>query len=110
MDQIKNDYQNKDDKMIPYKKLIDTLRNYFTFVTFDQISRAENKVADAMATLASILQLQEHKSRFEFLVEELGYPNYDSLTTKSFVLLLVMTLLTMLPFTPSSATKLFSTT
>ena len=31
-----------------------------------------------MATLASILQLQEHESRFEFLVEELCHPAYDS--------------------------------
>ena len=31
-----------------------------------------------MATLASILQLQEHESSFEFLVEELHYPTYDS--------------------------------
>ena len=31
-----------------------------------------------MATLASILQLQEHESRFEFLVEELRQPTYDS--------------------------------
>ena len=31
-----------------------------------------------MATLASILQLQEYESYFEFLVEELCYPAYDS--------------------------------
>ena len=31
-----------------------------------------------MFTLASILQLQEHESRFEFLVEELRQPAYDS--------------------------------
>ena len=31
-----------------------------------------------MATLASILQLQEHESRFEFLVEELHHLAYDS--------------------------------
>ena len=31
-----------------------------------------------MATLASILWLEEHESHFEFLVEELCYPAYDS--------------------------------
>ena len=31
-----------------------------------------------MATLASILQLEEHESCFEFLVEELCHPAYDS--------------------------------
>lgn len=78
INQINNDYQIKDDKLIPYKRLIDALRNYFTFVTFQQIPRAENKVADSMATLASILQLQEHESPFEFMVEELRQPAYDS--------------------------------
>ena len=34
INQVNNDYQIKDDKLIPYKKLIDSLRNYFTFVTF----------------------------------------------------------------------------
>ena len=78
MNQVNNEYQTKDDKLIPYKKLIDALRNYFTFVTFQQIPRAENKVVDAMATLASILQLQENESQFEFLVEELCHRTYDS--------------------------------
>ena len=31
-----------------------------------------------MATLASLLQLEQHESRFEFLVEELHHPIYDS--------------------------------
>ena len=30
-----------------------------------------------MATLASLLQLEQHESRFEFLVEELHHPIYD---------------------------------
>ena len=77
--QVNNEYQTKDDKLIPYKKLIDALRNYFTFVTLQKIPRGENKAADVMATLASIIQLQEHESWFEFLVEELHHPAYDSL-------------------------------
>ena len=79
INQVNNDYQTKDDKLIPYKKLIDALRNYFTFVTFQQIPRVENKVVDAMVTLSSILQLQEHESQFEFLVEELRHPAYAAI-------------------------------
>ena len=79
INQVNNEYQTKDDKLVPYKKLVDLLRNYFTFVTFQQIPRAENKTTDAMATLVSILQLEEHKSCFKFLVEELRYPAYNSL-------------------------------
>ena len=52
INQVNNDYQTKDDKLIPYKRLIDSLRNYFIRVTFQKIPRAENKATDAMATLA----------------------------------------------------------
>ena len=62
INQVNNEYKTKDEKLIPYNKLIDALRNYFTFVTFQQISRVENKSINAMAILTSILQLQEHES------------------------------------------------
>lgn len=62
INQVNNEYQMKDDKLIPYKRLIDSLRNCFTFVTFQQVPRVENKAIDAMATLSSILQLHEHES------------------------------------------------
>ena len=64
--------------MIPYKKLVDALWNYFTFVTFQQIPRVENKAANAMTTLASILQLQENESCYEFRVNELCNLAYES--------------------------------
>ena len=57
INQVNNEYQTKDENLVPYKKLVDCLRNYFTFVTFQQISRAKNKCVDDMATLASILHL-----------------------------------------------------
>ena len=62
INQVNEEYQTKDDKLIPYKKMVDSLRCYFTFVTFQQIPRTDNKATDAMATLASILQLEQHES------------------------------------------------
>ena len=41
------------------------------------IPGVENKETNAMATLASLLQLEQHESRFEFLVQELHHPIYD---------------------------------
>ena len=55
INQVNNEYKTKDNKLVPYKKLIDALRNYFTFMTFQQILRVKLKAIDAMATLASIL-------------------------------------------------------
>ena len=34
INQVNSDYQTKDNKLIPYKRLIDSLKNYFIFVTF----------------------------------------------------------------------------
>ena len=58
--------------------MVDSLRLYFTFVSFQQIPQEEYKIVDAMDTHASLLQLEQHESIFEFLVEELHHPIYDS--------------------------------
>ena len=47
-------------------------------MTFQQIPRVEKNVVNVVATLSSILQLQEHESQFEFLMEEPPHPTYDS--------------------------------
>lgn len=62
--------------------MVDYLKKYFAFVSFQQIPRSANRAADAMATLASIPELQESNFCFEFLVEELHYLAYDSLETQ----------------------------
>lgn len=55
INQINDDYQTKDDKLMPYKKMVDDFKKYFVEITFEQIPRNDNKAADAMATLASLL-------------------------------------------------------
>ena len=45
---------------------------------FQRIPKVENEADDVMATLFSLIQLEKHESRFEFLVEELHYPIFDS--------------------------------
>lgn len=57
INQINDLYQTRDEKLMPYKRMVDDLKKYFTFVTFQQIPRTTNRAADAMATLASIPQL-----------------------------------------------------
>ena len=49
------------------------LMTSFAHITFQQVPRADNKAADAMATLASLLQMPENDLRHEFLVEMLHY-------------------------------------
>ena len=78
INQVNNVYQTKDDKLVPYKRMVDDLRKYFVQVSLQQVPRADNKAADAMATLASLLQLPENDFRHEFLVDTLHYPAYNS--------------------------------
>lgn len=77
INQVKNDYQRKDDKLKPYKRMVDDFKQYFVEITFEQISSLDNKVANSMATIASLLQTWEHQACYEFLVEELFHPAYD---------------------------------
>ena len=54
--QVNDVYQTKDEKLIPYKRMVDALKKYFISITFEKIPRTENKAADAMATLSTLLQ------------------------------------------------------
>ena len=58
--------------------MVDDMKNYFAHITFHQVPRIDNKVANAMATLASLLQMLENDLRHEFLVETLLYLAYNS--------------------------------
>jgi hypothetical protein len=49
---------------------------------FQQIPRANNKAADAMATIASLVSIPDNQDRYEFLVENLTVPAYDQLESE----------------------------
>ena len=76
INQVNDIYQTKDEKLLPYKRMVDDLKKYFAHITFQQVPRANNKVADVMATLASLLQMPENDLRHEFLVDMLHYLAY----------------------------------
>jgi len=87
INQVNDDYQTKDEKLVPYKWMVEDFKEYFVIISFEQILHIENKVADAMATIASLLKLLENESRYEFLVETMQQPAYDLLETHSICLL-----------------------
>lgn len=62
---------------MPYKMMVEKFKKYFVDISFEQVPRNDNKVADAMDAIAALLQRQENKDRYELLVEELFYPAYD---------------------------------
>lgn len=56
INQINDDYQTKDEKLMPYNKMVDDVKKYFVEITFEQIPRNDNKATNAMTTLTSLLQ------------------------------------------------------
>ncbi|KAH9314996.1 hypothetical protein KI387_023623, partial [Taxus chinensis] len=67
--QVNDEYKVKDEKLIPYKKLVETLKEYFVRITFEQIPRAQNRSADAMATVGSMLCIPPGNNDMPFFVE-----------------------------------------
>ena len=78
INQVNDVYQRKDDKLVPYKQMVDDLRKYFVQVSFQQVPMADNKAIDAMATSDLMLQMPKNEFWHEFLVETLLYQAYDS--------------------------------
>jgi ribonuclease HI len=77
INQVNDEYQTKDDKLMPYKRMIDDFKKYFVEIKFEQIPRINNKAADAMATIASLLQIPDKRCHYEFMVEQVFTPSYD---------------------------------
>jgi len=57
INQVNDDYQMKDDKLIPYKHMVDDFEGYLVIISFKKIPHIKNKVADAMATIALLLDI-----------------------------------------------------
>lgn len=57
--------------------MLDKLKASFTTITFEQILRDQNRAADTMTTIASLLDLPHNSTCYEFLVEQLWIPTYD---------------------------------
>jgi len=55
---------------------VEDLKQHFTKIIFQQIPRANNEVADAMATIASMIAMPEYSPKCGFLVENLFTLSY----------------------------------
>ena len=53
--QARGEWENRDIKLIPYKQCLEDLIKKFKFIKFRYIPRFHNELADALATLASML-------------------------------------------------------
>jgi len=87
--QIKGEWETRDQKQIPYKAYIKGLIEYFDEIEFHHISREDNQLADALATLSSMfvisqeeelpmIKMQSHENPvyYNFIEEVDGKPWY----------------------------------
>jgi len=58
--QLRGEWETRDHKLIPYQVCIKELAEFFDDVSFHHVPREENQMADALATLASMFQLNPH--------------------------------------------------
>lgn len=68
---MNGEYQTKDDKLNPYKNLEESLKESFINITFEQIPRENNRVANTMEMIGSLLNIPHNIPKHEFLVEQL---------------------------------------
>ncbi|XP_012435391.1 uncharacterized protein LOC105762014 [Gossypium raimondii] len=59
--QLKGEWETKDPKLVNYRKLVMKLIEEFDDITFCYLPREENQMADALATLASMIKVNEQK-------------------------------------------------
>ncbi|XP_017428581.2 uncharacterized protein LOC108336620 [Vigna angularis] len=57
--QLKGEWETRDSKLIPYQAYIRGLMEYFDAITFNHIPREDNQLADALATLSSMFEVDQ---------------------------------------------------
>ena len=57
--QTRGEFKSKDPKLIPYHEYLARMVKGFKEVSFTYVPRTQNQFADALATLASMIQLTE---------------------------------------------------
>ncbi|KAG8488520.1 hypothetical protein CXB51_016412 [Gossypium anomalum] len=59
--QLRGEWETRDPKLINYRKVVLGLLEEFDDITFNYISRDENQMADALATLASMIRVNKEE-------------------------------------------------
>ncbi|XP_050889357.1 uncharacterized protein LOC127094580 [Lathyrus oleraceus] len=72
--QVKGDWETRDSNLIPYKEHIKKLIPYFDEISFRNISREENQLADALATLASMFKVKWKNEAPSIQIDHLDEP------------------------------------
>ncbi|XP_057990584.1 uncharacterized protein LOC131172965 [Hevea brasiliensis] len=74
--QVKGEWQTRDPKLIPYQKYLIELIKKFDEITFTHLSHDKNQLADALATLVVMVQIEEGKGVQILLIKAKDNPAY----------------------------------
>lgn len=77
VNEVNDDYNTKDDKLLPYKQMVEDYKEHFNNTTFEEIPRIHNKAVNAMATVGSLLNMPNNETQLEFIVEQLMIQAYE---------------------------------
>ena len=62
--QLNGEWETKDSKLVPYQEFIKKLIEQFENITFKHLSREENYLTDALATLATMFKVNANAEVF----------------------------------------------
>nr|KYP34453.1 hypothetical protein KK1_044583 [Cajanus cajan] len=74
--QLRDEWETRDSKLIPYHSYIKNLIEQFEEITFHHIPREENQLADALATLSSMFKISQGKDVPLIRIQNRGQPAY----------------------------------
>ena len=80
--QVKGEWDTNHPNLIPYKELVLTLIPHFEEVTFENFTREENQLADALATMSSMFKVNWDNEAPRITIERFDDPvHYYELDT-----------------------------
>ncbi|XP_043687613.1 uncharacterized protein LOC122638831 [Telopea speciosissima] len=74
---VQGRWKTKDEKLKPYQEYIEALVEHFTEINFDYFPRDSNRFADALATLASMMDFGPGETIQPFVVDQRDSPSHE---------------------------------
>ncbi|XP_043697293.1 uncharacterized protein LOC122648098 [Telopea speciosissima] len=75
--QTQGRWKTKDEKLKPYQEHLEGMIKNFEEITFEYLPRVNNRFADALATLASMVECSSNTQIQPFLVDKRCEPAYE---------------------------------
>ncbi|XP_042519159.1 uncharacterized protein LOC122092926 [Macadamia integrifolia] len=75
--QVQGKWKTKEEKLKPYQGCIESLMKQFTEISFDYFQRDNNRYADALATLASMVDFGPGEQIQPFIIDRRDHPSHQ---------------------------------